>query len=265
RRHLRQDRPQLRASQVARRQTGVAERRKWQRAARRAGCGGHEAADRRYDDGADRLQRPGAAARLLHGGAQGHRRRSAEQPRQERYGGIAVAVGCPTLLYYWCPPKRSEIPLEHFERVAGSEKRAGTGLDADHLAALVEALDVEGVLAGAVGEAAGHGHGIERGHVGHVRIVTGLLHLTDDEERPARQHFGADARIDQVVRLKLRSDRLLQLVGRHARGRYVADQREGQNAVAVERVLAGQRWLAEYGDTQSVVRAKFVVEVTRRG
>src|SRR5262249_12316492 len=67
------------------------------------------------------------------------------------------------------------------------------------------------------------------------------------------------------VGLELRGDRLLQLVGRHARGRHVADQREGQNAVAVERVLAGERGLAEHGNAQAVVRAKLVVGIMRRG
>ena len=53
--------------------------------------GGDHAAVGRSGGGADPLHRAGAAAGLLHGGRQGHRRRPAAQPRQERDGRIAAA------------------------------------------------------------------------------------------------------------------------------------------------------------------------------
>ena len=46
-------------------------------------------AQRRRLRGADPLRRPGAAAGLSHGGPEGHRRRPAAQPRQERHGRVA--------------------------------------------------------------------------------------------------------------------------------------------------------------------------------
>src|SRR5262249_2713564 len=97
-----------------------------------------------------------------------------------------------------------------------------------------------------------------------VGIVAGLLHLTDDEERPARYYFGADAGIDQVVGLELAGDGLLQLLRRHAGCRHVADQREGQGAIAVEHVLASERRLAEHGDAQTVVGTEFVAGIAAR-
>ena len=56
------------------------------------GRGGDHAADGRSGGGADPLHRAGAAARLLHGRRQGHRRRPAAQPRQERDGRVIIGA-----------------------------------------------------------------------------------------------------------------------------------------------------------------------------
>ena len=87
--HLRQDRLQLRAGESARRQAGAAERRGGQRPPGPPCGGGDHAAVGRPGGGADPLHRADAATRLLHGGRQGHRRRPAAQPRQERDGRVA--------------------------------------------------------------------------------------------------------------------------------------------------------------------------------
>ena len=65
----------------------------------------------------------------------------------------------------------------------------------------------------------------------------------------------------RIVGIEPRRDRLLELAGRLALGIDIADQREGQHAVAVQRVLAGQRRLAEHDDPDAVVGAQAVVGI----
>ena len=63
----------------------------------------------------------------------------------------------------------------------------------------------------------------------------------------------------QIVRVELGRDGALQFGRRHAVGRHVADQREGQVAVAVEHELAGEVGLAINDDTRAIVGAEPVI------
>ena len=62
------------------------------RQARPAGCAHHRATDRRRRRGADPLRGAGAAARLPHGGDQGHGRRPAPEPGEVGDGGVGAAL-----------------------------------------------------------------------------------------------------------------------------------------------------------------------------
>ena len=80
--------------------------------------GGDQPAPGRSGRGADPLQRAGAAAGLLHGGRQRHRRRPAPQPRQERDGGVIIgALPHPNGISRTGRRKRASDPLfEPLER-----------------------------------------------------------------------------------------------------------------------------------------------------
>src|ERR1043166_3528105 len=104
----------------------------------------------------------------------------------------ALSASNSTTLY--SPTVRpSEIPLLDFDRVARLDLGLRRGLDADHAAVGVEALEVEVVLARPVGVAASHGDRLQRRHVGDIGIVAGLLDLADHVERTAGDDLGADA------------------------------------------------------------------------
>src|SRR5919106_1806011 len=146
----------------------------------------------------------------------------------------------------------SEVPLLDLDGIARLYLGLRRRLNADHAAVGVEALEVEVVLARPVGVAAGHRDSLKRRHVGDVGVAAGFLNLADHIERPARDDFGADAGIPKIVRIELGDDCILQLFRGLAVCVDIADEREGQHAVAVERVFAGQRRLAEDDNADAV-------------
>src|SRR5260370_34633142 len=158
----------------------------------------------------------------------------------------------------------SEHPFANFKGVTRLKYRSGLCLDANHLAILVEAPDVEVVLLRSTGEATGHRDGVHGSQVAHVRIIAGLLNLADHVEGAAVHDFRADTGIDQVVRIEFASNLLLQLGGRRAVGRDVADQGESKDAIAIESVLAREGRLSEDSDSQSGGRAKPITIAAER-
>src|SRR4030088_2757851 len=105
----------------------------------------------------------------------------------------------------------SEKPFANFKGVTCLKYGSGVCLDANHLAVFVEAPDVEIVLLRSTGEATGHRDGVHGSHVGHIRIIAGLLNLPDHVEGSAGHDFGADIGIDQEIRLQAGRARLLHL------------------------------------------------------
>src|ERR1700730_6789625 len=73
----------------------------------------------------------------------------------------------------------SEQPFANFKGVTCLKYGSGVCLDANHLAVLVEAPDVELVLPRSSGETTGHCDGVHGSDVAHVRIIAGLLNLAD--------------------------------------------------------------------------------------
>src|SRR5260370_31407108 len=94
----------------------------------------------------------------------------------------------------------SEHPFANFKGVTCLKYGSSVCLDANHLAVLVEAPDVEVVLPRSAGETTSHRDGVHGSQVAHVRIIAGLLNLADHIQGAAVHDFGAGTGIEQVVR-----------------------------------------------------------------
>src|SRR5882757_7936876 len=87
------------------------------------------------------------------------------------------------------PHSLSEQPFANFKGVTCLKYGSGVCLNANHLAVLVEAPDVELVLPRSSGETTGHRDGVHGSDVAHVRITAGLLNLADHIEGAAVHDF----------------------------------------------------------------------------
>jgi hypothetical protein len=107
----------------------------------------------------------------------------------------------------------------------------------------------------------------EQCHVAREQVFARRPHLAHHEDPLAavRLDRNRDLRILQVAIRQMLFDFLLELTQRRAARLDATDQRKGERAVLLHRVLAGQLRLAEHGDVQNILGANPVIRLGRCG
>src|SRR5262245_51243072 len=105
---------------------------------------------------------------------------------------------------------------------------------------------------GTVCDAASNCHSTEDVQTASVRVLTGLLHLAQNIERPKGDYINSDLRITKVLAPKLPCNRLLQFRLRETGTLNGPSQRERKRPGIVDLVFARKPILAENSNTQLV-------------
>src|SRR5215218_2441809 len=169
------------------------------------------------------------------------------------------------------PPLRRSRPAGRGRDHCGSRERggwsepafadedgiAGADLEGEGDPAAVElalggAADLDRLLLGARGEAAGNGDGGFRRHVGDVGVLAGRGDLAEDEERPIGLDLHRHMRLADIAVAQLLGDGAGEAGGGALARRDGADQRHGDHAGGIDRIGVGEALLAEYDDAQLV-------------
>src|SRR5581483_1273025 len=116
----------------------------------------------------------------------------------------------------------------------------------------VAAGDAHAALVGAVAIASGNGHGRLHGDAADERVLPGVAHLAQDEERPVLRNVDRDLRVPHVLGSEPRRDRAREAPGGAAARGHIADERHGYHALLVDGVEAGEVGVAVDEDAQLV-------------